>query len=72
MKDFRPFLKHVLDEIEFIERALKGKSFEDFMKDEILKRAIVRSLEVIGEAVKNVQKTSERSTGIYRGGALRG
>ncbi len=54
MKDYKPFLKHMLDECEYIENALKAKSFEDFVKDETLKRAIVRSLEIIGEAAKNV------------------
>jgi uncharacterized protein with HEPN domain len=30
----------------------EGKKFEEFMKNEILKRASSRSLEIIGEAVK--------------------
>jgi uncharacterized protein with HEPN domain len=28
--------------------------FDDFIKDEILKRAVVRSLEIIGEATKKI------------------
>ena len=31
-----------------------NKTFDKFIHDDILKRAIVRSLEVIGEAVKNI------------------
>jgi uncharacterized protein with HEPN domain len=54
VKDHRPFLKHIVDECEYIESVLKAKSFEDFIKDETLKKAIVRSLEIIGEAAKNV------------------
>jgi len=49
------YLKHIQDEILFILSAaenLSGK--EEFLKDETLKRAIVRSLEVIGEATKKV------------------
>jgi len=54
VKDHKSFLRHMLDECEYIESALKAKSFEDFVKDETLKRAIVRSLEILGEAAKNV------------------
>jgi len=54
MKDVRPFLKHIIDECLFIENTLKNKSFDEFMEDEILKRAVVRSFEIIGEAIKNI------------------
>lgn len=65
MKDFKPFLKHILDECSFIENATKDKSFDDFVKDEILKRAVVRSLEIIGEAAKNIpMEIRERYDGI--------
>ncbi len=65
MKDYRPFLKHIEDECEYIEDALRAKSFEDFVKDETLKRAVVRSLEIIGEAAKNVpEHVKEKHSGI--------
>jgi uncharacterized protein with HEPN domain len=54
MKDIRPFLRHIVDECEFIEKSLKDKTINDFLNDEILKRAIVRSFEIIGEASKHV------------------
>lgn len=38
MKDVKPFLNHIVDECAFIEGAIKDKTFEDFMRDEILKR----------------------------------
>jgi len=47
----------MLDECEYIESALKAKSFEDFVKDETLKRAIVRSLEILREAAKKCAGT---------------
>ena len=50
------YLKHILDEIEFILEKSKGLSEEEFAKDETLKRAISRSLEIIGEAAKNLPK----------------
>lgn len=54
MKPEQVFLKHILDEIDFLIRETKNLEFEEFMKDEILKRACARSLEIIGEAVKNL------------------
>jgi len=54
MKDVKVFLKHIIDECIFIENTLKDKSINEFMGDEILKRAIVRSFEIIGEAVKHI------------------
>jgi len=45
---------HILDECEYLEKNSKNLKFEDFIKDENLKRAFVRSLEIIGEAVKNL------------------
>ncbi len=47
-------MKHIIDEYNFIENSLRNKTFDKFVNDDILKRAIVRSLEVIGEAVKNI------------------
>jgi uncharacterized protein with HEPN domain len=54
MKHNQVFLKHILDEIDFLTKETEGRNFETFIKDEILKRACSRSLEIIGEAVKNL------------------
>jgi uncharacterized protein with HEPN domain len=54
MKHNHVFLKHILDEIDFLTRGTEDIKFEDFIKNEILKRACSRSLEIIGEAVKNL------------------
>lgn len=48
------YLRHVLDEITFLEREVSGYSEEQFMRDELKQRAFARSLEIIGEAVKMV------------------
>jgi len=54
MKTFKPYLMHILEECEYLESSSKNLKFEDFLKDENLKRAFVRSLEIIGEAVKKI------------------
>jgi uncharacterized protein with HEPN domain len=48
------YLYHILDETEFLTRRLCNVAKDEFLGDETLKRACVRSLEVIGEAVKRL------------------
>jgi uncharacterized protein with HEPN domain len=63
----REYLQHILDETEYIISSLEGLSKADFVRDETLKRAYVRSLEIMGEAVKQFQiryvKNTQRSSG---------
>jgi len=54
MKACRPYLIHILQEIEYLDEESSDLSFEQFASDETCKRAFVRSLEIIGEAVKNI------------------
>jgi aryl-alcohol dehydrogenase-like predicted oxidoreductase/uncharacterized protein with HEPN domain len=54
MKEYRPYLHHILEEIDYLLSRTRHLHFPEFAKDETLKRAFVRSLEVIGEAVKNI------------------
>ncbi len=52
-KHFVEILKHILDECYFVQDTITSEITEDeFIENEILKRAIVRSLEIIGEATK--------------------
>jgi len=53
-KDPKEFLKHILDECSYIISVSANLSFKDFLEDETLKRAIVRSLEIVGEATKKI------------------
>ncbi|MGF7140256.1 HepT-like ribonuclease domain-containing protein [Roseimarinus sediminis] len=49
------YLKHIRDECSYILSVIhRDVSKDDFLRDETLKRAIVRSLEVIGEATKKI------------------
>jgi uncharacterized protein with HEPN domain len=49
------YLKHIQDECAYILSVIaEDMTKDDFLKDETLKRAIVRSLEIIGEATKQV------------------
>ena len=49
------YLKHIRDESLYIlSITSEGISKEEFLNDETLKRAVVRSLEIIGEATKKI------------------
>lgn len=48
------YLRHVLDEADYLSAESEALSHESFMTDETRKRAFVRSIEIIGEAVKQV------------------
>jgi uncharacterized protein with HEPN domain len=48
------YLRHILDEIDYLTARAKGLSKEHFMSDETLKRAFARSIEIIGEAAKKM------------------
>lgn len=49
------YLKHIYDECSFIITVITPEiRKDDFLSDEILKRAVIRSLEIIGEASKKI------------------
>jgi len=50
----RDYLRHILVEADCLIAQRTGLKFEEFVADETLRRAFVRSLEVIGEAAKKV------------------
>lgn len=47
-------LHHILDEADYLLSRSQGLSKQEFLGDETLKRAFVRSLEIMGEAAKKV------------------
>ena len=48
------YLRHILAEADYIIEQLADLERSDFLADETLKRAFVRSIEIIGEATKHV------------------
>ncbi len=49
-------VRHMLIESEFIIEHVQGKSKNEVLSDEVLCRALVRSLEIIGEAAKKIDE----------------
>jgi uncharacterized protein with HEPN domain len=53
-KDPGIFIEHILESIERIEEYTKGLSKEDFLRSSEKQDAVIRRIEIIGEAAKNV------------------
>jgi uncharacterized protein with HEPN domain len=53
-KEPRIFIKHIRDCINDIESFSKRLSRKDFKKNNLKQSAIIRKIEVIGEAIKNL------------------
>ena len=48
------FVKDIIQNIEDAEEFIQGLSYEAFISDKKTFNAVLRSIEVIGEAVKNI------------------
>ena len=55
-REFRLYLEDIIESILLIEEFTADMDFEQFRKDEKTKNAVIKRLEVIGEATKNVPK----------------
>ena len=53
-KDPKIFLEHILESIELIEEYTKDKTKEEFSKSTQLQDSVIRRIEIIGEAAKNI------------------
>lgn len=56
-RDFRVSLEDIVDAARWVETYVGGISLEQFQADRKTVDAVVRNLEVIGEAVKNIPQT---------------
>lgn len=54
MRNDRTYLAHIRDAIETIEEYLKGVTYEKFTSGKMIIDAVVRELEIIGEASNNL------------------
>ncbi len=56
MKEDNVYLKHILDTISDIEQFMQGLTKEDFFANKEKQYAVLRGLEIIGEATKNLSR----------------
>jgi len=60
-KEFTDYVQDILDAVEKIERFTHGMDYEQFAEDDKTAFAVVRALEMIGEATKNIPKSVKDS-----------
>ena len=53
-KDYGAYVQDILDAINEIEEFVRGLKYSDFIRDKKTVNAVIRSLEIIGEAAKNI------------------
>jgi len=56
-KDDLIFISHILESIELIEKFTKGVTKSNFLHSEMIQSAVIRKLEIVGEATKNTKRT---------------
>ncbi|MEE8329346.1 MAG: DUF86 domain-containing protein [Thermodesulfovibrionia bacterium] len=54
MRDYKLYLKDILDAFESIEKFVEDMSFEKFKEDDKTTSAVIRKFEIIGEATKQI------------------
>lgn len=50
------YLKHIIDECNYLIEKTNNLKYLDFIENQDLRRSFIRSLEIIGEASKNLPK----------------
>ena len=57
VRDYRDYLQDIFDAVNDIENFVDNMTYEEFIKDRKTLNAVVRSIEIIGEASKNIPET---------------
>ena len=74
-KDLNVWLGHIEDSIDIIDQHLAGCSFVEFQNSITKQDAVVRRLEIIGEAVNNIPESFQKEFNSFLSGkrsAVRG
>jgi uncharacterized protein with HEPN domain len=56
-RDYSLYIKDILDCLERVEEFVGDMNFDEFLVDDKTSSAVVRKLEIIGEATKNIPKS---------------
>ena len=56
MRDYKLYLHDIKEAVEKIEIFTKGSTFEEFVEDAKTVDAVIRNLEILGEAAKHIPK----------------
>lgn len=56
-REIEDFVRDILDSAIAIEEFIKGTTFSNFIKERKTNFAVIRAIEIIGEATKNIPKS---------------
>ena len=59
-RDYKLFLRDILESCGFIEEFVKGMNFDEFTQDEKTLSAVIKKIEVLGEASKNIPESIKK------------
>jgi len=54
-------LAHILEAISEIENYIKGRNYNDFLNDSMLRFACIKQLEIIGEAANHISEETRKN-----------
>ena len=60
-KDDTVYLRHIFDAIDLIEEYTQGMSENEFLSNSMARDAVVRQIEIIGEAARNISEDFRES-----------
>ncbi|MDO8529112.1 MAG: DUF86 domain-containing protein [bacterium] len=60
MKNDKTYIGHILEAIQKIETYKKDFNLESFLKNTLVSDAVIRELEIIGEASKNISEQFQK------------
>ena len=65
-RDYKVYLNDILEAIRKIQNYTRNMGFSEFKRNELVQDAVIRNLEIIGEAVKRIPDDIKRRHPTYR------
>ena len=62
VRDDSIYLRHIVEAIDLIQEYLLGIDYESFMSRRMVQDAVIREIEIIGEATKNLSQELRDNT----------
>ncbi len=67
MKDDLVFLRHIMESLNAIESYMRGITMDTFFESVLIQDAVIRRIEIIGEATKNLSAELRGNILTYHG-----
>ena len=71
-REYKDYILDIYNSIEEIEKFVEGFSFEEFQNDKKTIYAVVRAVEIIGEATKNIPSSVKKIHGEIKWAKVKG